>query len=473
MVIVIDSLTCRAHAPLETSWLRTIVIIDSDTPRTRPTNTFTHRRQQLHGRDHRRGHAPAPLRQGPRDGQPRGLPCQGIYIHLHTYTGPSVQTTPQIGPTPCTPRQLPQRPTPQIASDSGIAQWKVSLGDAASPVLHLAVDPTNHQHIYAAGVFNSSAVRTLAGTGTVEQIGHPTLLRVDAATGRLLWATRGVPNPTAIAMDFLGFVYLTGSFTSSLIGLPSTTRPTALTPSDIYLVKLDPRHPANANGALGAVAFARGFNGGTSAGRYAPTDVAVDLQGSVYLTGTYIGAPLNLAAGTTALASPGSSATDGFAGRVLVVSLLQKKWWRLCMCGWMSIYPDDKRPPDADSLPLFILHPHNPPRNPTASALHPRAHGPAHAAPAHAQPLPSAHPGALRRPGPSDAGPLHGPRADHGRRGDRPHHRHDGAAHGGDHHDVGPDAGAVPPARRRDAAADDAGGRRETICEGKDAPCVL
>lgn len=256
------------------------------------------------------------------------------YIHTPTHIHGSFcsyHTT--DGTTPCTPRQLPQRPTPQIASDSGIAQWNVSLGDTASPVLRLAVDPINRQHIYAAGVFNSSAVRTLAGTGAVEQIGHPTLLRIDAATGRLLWATRGVPNPTAIAMDFLGFVYLTGSFTGSLIGLPSATRPTALTPSDLYLVKLDPRHPANANGTLGAVAFARGFNGGTSAGQYAATDVAVDLQGSVYLTGTYIGAPLSLVAGATALASPGSSATDGFAGRVLVVSVFYKRSGGGCVCG--------------------------------------------------------------------------------------------------------------------------------------------
>lgn len=240
-------------------------------------------------------------------GQPRShskhlTPTHPIHTHIYTLTQTNKPTN------------------QQIASDSGIAQWRVSLGDTASPVLHLAVDPTNRQHIYAAGVFNSSAVKALAGTGTVEQIGHPTLLRVDAATGRLLWAARGVPNPTAITMDFLGFVYVTGSFAGSLIGLPSGVRPTALTPSDIYLVKLDPMSPANANGALGAVAYAKGFNGGTSAGRYAATDVAVDLQGSVYLTGTYIGAPLNLVAGTTALANPGPSATDGFAGRVLVVS---------------------------------------------------------------------------------------------------------------------------------------------------------
>lgn len=124
-----------------------------------------------------------------------------------------------------------------------------------------------------------------------------------------------------------------------------------------------------------------------------------------------------------------------------------------------EIYPD-KRPSAADPLPLRSSSlPHTP--NPTASALHPRTHGPAHAQPAHAQPLPSAHPHAHRRSGANDTGALHGCRAYHDRRGDRPPHHH----HGGGHHDSGPNAVAIPPTRRprgggdrgRDGAPDDAG----------------
>ena len=149
-------------------------------------------------------------------------------------------------------------------------------------------------------------------------------------------------------MDFLGFLYAAGSFSGSLIGLPSNVRLTALSPSDVYLVKFAPQSPANANGTLGAVALTRAFNGGGAAGRYAATDLVVDLQGSVYLSGSYAGGTLNLVAGATALANTGTTETDGFVGRVLVVSIVVEcrgdcGYVCVCWCLYTHMSGHDRR----------------------------------------------------------------------------------------------------------------------------------
>ncbi len=279
-----------------------------------------------------------------------------------------------------------------------MAAWKVSLGDTASPALHVAVDPTNSQHLYIAGSFNSSAVRALAGVVTTGAAENPTLLRIDAATGRRLWAARGVPNPTAIAMDPFGFIYLTGSFTGTLSSLgPSAARLTALTNSDMYLVKLLPTAPANANGTLGAVALARGYNGKTAgAGRYAATDLAVDGQASVYIAGTYIAGPLNIEDVPILLPSPGATFTDGFAGRFFMVRAC---WTGSCFC--LCVRSTDGRGASThawrashSSIHSFIRLRALPPTT-TARASHPRAlaapHDPAHGAAALPQPDPGPH----------------------------------------------------------------------------------
>jgi len=191
--------------------------------------------------------------------------------------------------------------------------WGKSLGlVVGSRPLRLAMDTTRRtlegNVLYITGTFGSPEMIALmkATAGGIGSSTLPTLLRMDAATGRILWV-RGLPPTQQVGVDQNGGVLVAGTFMASVsfsYDIPNLIASSAN--GDLYLARID----AVANGTVVQV---NRFGGGSS-GRYAVNDMQMDQAGNAYWVGNYSGGALTFA--NTQLATPGSGNSDAFAGRV-------------------------------------------------------------------------------------------------------------------------------------------------------------
>jgi hypothetical protein len=191
--------------------------------------------------------------------------------------------------------------------------WGKSLGAVVgTQPLRLAMDTTRRtlggNVLYVTGTFRSEEMIELmkATAGAIGSRTLPTLLRMDAATGRILWV-RGLPPTQQVGVDQNGGVVVAGMFMGSVsfsYDMPNLVANSAN--GDLYLARID----AVANGTVVQV---NRFGGGSS-GRYVVNDLQMDRAGSAYWAGNFSGGALTFA--STQLATPGSGNSDGFAGRV-------------------------------------------------------------------------------------------------------------------------------------------------------------
>lgn len=191
--------------------------------------------------------------------------------------------------------------------------WGKSLGVAAeSRPLRLALDTTKRTWggdvLYVVGTFGSPEMIALMKTtaGGIGSSTLPTLLRMDAATGKILWV-RGLPQTQQVGVDQNGGLLVTGIFkgsTSFSYEIPNLVASSAN--GDLYLARID----AAANGTVIEV---ERFGGG-STGRYSVNDFQMDRMGNAYWAGNYTSGALTFA--SKQLRTPGSGNSDGFAGRM-------------------------------------------------------------------------------------------------------------------------------------------------------------
>lgn len=191
--------------------------------------------------------------------------------------------------------------------------WGKSLGVAAgSRPLRLALDTTRRTFggdiLYVAGTFGSPEMVALMKTtaGAIGSSTLPTLLRMDAATGKIMWV-RGLPQTQQVGVDQNGGLLVTGIFTGSTsfsYEIPNLIASSAN--GDLYLARID----AAANGTVVEVDR---FGGG-STGRYSVNDFQMDRMGNAYWAGNYTSGALTFAG--KQLKTPGSGNSDGFAGRM-------------------------------------------------------------------------------------------------------------------------------------------------------------
>lgn len=155
-------------------------------------------------------------------------------------------------------------------------EWAVSVGgDKDDVASKIATDSSGY--IYVIGHY-SSTVLTLGSINLTNSGGNDIFLVKYDSSGTVLWA-QGIANSSgnsgySIALDKKGNVLLTGSFYGSIkfgtIILNNTTRG-----SDVFIVKYDPS---------GKVIWAKRSTGGLDDCGYA---IATDLDGNVFVTGTF------------------------------------------------------------------------------------------------------------------------------------------------------------------------------------------
>jgi large repetitive protein len=119
-------------------------------------------------------------------------------------------------------------------------------------------------------------------------------------------------SPTNVAVGANGDVYLAGRFSSPSISFGSTTLTNAGTSTgsyDIFLVKIN---------TLGVVQWATAVSGTASD---EPSDISVDANGNVFITGRFSSPTLNF--GTTTISNTGSLNTDFFIAKYNASGVLQ------------------------------------------------------------------------------------------------------------------------------------------------------
>ncbi len=192
----------------------------------------------------------------------------------------------------------PTQSHPTFLQATGDIQWSKSVGKITSVLVRVAVDTNS---VYVTGQFNQPAITSLNNGQS------PSLIRMELSTGRVTWA-KALPKVTHVALDFLGYAYLGGTYTNAIALASNVSLPAATaTTGDLYMVKVHTR--------AGQVVLAKTFPSGSRTGTYGVSDIAVDSAKNVYLAGTYNAG--NLVMDDKTLPSPGAK-VDGFMGRVLV-----------------------------------------------------------------------------------------------------------------------------------------------------------
>ena len=213
----------------------------------------------------------------------------------------------------------------KFEGQAGDLLWNKPLGQLSSPftTLKLAVDPSSSPSssstpaIYVTGSFIAPALLSLTGS-TNARTAPATLLKLDGATGNVLWA-KALPNTQHVAADYLNSVYVTGTFRQSYAFSPTRTLPASSTSTgDMYLTRM--------NGEDGVVTYAKVYGSGSSSARFTTAGLALDGQGNIYFAGNYTFPYSAVALDSKTLSASGGTtgATDSFVTRVMVQSFTRR-----------------------------------------------------------------------------------------------------------------------------------------------------
>ncbi len=162
-------------------------------------------------------------------------------------------------------------------TSSGAYEWAVRAGgNAADSGLELAVDSSGN--VYVAGYYNS-LIATFGPTTLTQTAGSSVFVAKLNAAGVWQWAVDGRGSgynaDFAMALDTLGNLYLTGSYSGT-----ATFGPTTLTSNggaDVYAAKLTPAGVWQWAASAGGPADDAG------------SGLALDGSGNVHLTGAFAG----------------------------------------------------------------------------------------------------------------------------------------------------------------------------------------
>jgi len=191
----------------------------------------------------------------------------------------------------------------RLDSIYGHVMWGQEVGEiASSPPLQVAADEAS-ESLFITGNFLG---RSILARSDGKSAG---LISLSLKTGSIQWV-KAVPAPASIVVDYLGFLYISGTTTKDtpfganggLISIGSDA-------GDIYVARLQAED--------GTILFDRSFGGEGKRGAYSVATVGVDAENNVYLAGNYSKGSLVL--GGQALDSPGTD-VDGFVGRAVMGS---------------------------------------------------------------------------------------------------------------------------------------------------------
>lgn len=182
---------------------------------------------------------------------------------------------------------------------TGMVLWASRFGGTGGDIGHSITTDTSG-NVYITGEFRNTITfgsTTLTSAGVADVF----TVKLDAATGTVLWATKlgGTGNDISysITVDVLGNTYVTGQFAGTAI-FGSTTLISA-GGADVFVVKFD---------TTGTVLWVSQFGGtGTDAGR----GIVTDTSGNIYITGSFID---TVAFGSETFTSAGSN--DAFVAKL-------------------------------------------------------------------------------------------------------------------------------------------------------------
>jgi hypothetical protein len=180
-------------------------------------------------------------------------------------------------------------------SPSGNVLWAKSAGNNAFDMgSSIAIDDAGH--IYVTGFYESSPISfdgfTLPNAGSYDLF----VVKLDTL-GNTMWAesigSTGLESGSNIIFDNSGNFYLTGAFNSPSVIIGGIAyNNTSAGSNDVFLIKYNPN---------GTVLWTRTGGGTNNDGDHTAT---IDLEGNVYLTGTY--SSLSIVFGTDTLINTGS-----------------------------------------------------------------------------------------------------------------------------------------------------------------------
>ena len=168
---------------------------------------------------------------------------------------------------------------------NGNPQWSKSFGGTGADMAQsVAVD--SNGYVYLTGTFSSSSIN-FGGGAMATNGGYDIFLAKFSTGGALQWQKSFGGTSTdagqSVAVDSSGNVYLTGYFWSSSLTIGSTL--TNQGNDDVFLAKFN---------SSGTPQWAKSF-GGT--GEEGGQSLAVDSSGNVYLTGVFNSSSINLGGG--------------------------------------------------------------------------------------------------------------------------------------------------------------------------------
>lgn len=201
---------------------------------------------------------------------------------------------------------------------SGTALWARSIGGTGGDRANSLVIDSNG-NIYQCGSFyspilnfGSIVLNNYDSNGNSSDI---FLTKYDS-TGYPIWASSsgglGFDEATALALDILGNIYVTGSFSSDTIYFGSSPVVNSATNTDIFLVKYD---------STGNVPWAIGAGGSTGE---QGNSVDVDASGNVYIAGGFYSS--NVSFGFTSLnnANSNGSLSDIFLAKLGIATVINE-----------------------------------------------------------------------------------------------------------------------------------------------------
>jgi Secretion system C-terminal sorting domain/Beta-propeller repeat len=201
-------------------------------------------------------------------------------------------------------------------NSAGTLVWSKQIGGSGSDFANEITTDLNNNILIVGGYNSTVDFDPNAGVSNITAAGLTDIFieKIDA-NGNFVFAKSiggsGSDYAYSIALDSYANIYTAGSFSTTADFDPSVSTSSTLTAvagPDIYVNKLD---------AAGNFMWARGFGGNVSIFQDVANDIAVDVNGNVYITGTFKGANVDFdpGIGTLLISSTGSVSGDAYVSK--------------------------------------------------------------------------------------------------------------------------------------------------------------